>query len=1285
MKIRVFFGLISVAILMLAEAASAAQTDNHVLHAVPPPGTVEIDGKLNDWDLSGQIEVFANYRTRNTYSTKAAAMYDKDYFYLAVLWRDPTPMYNVVDPDFDIGSGWKSDCVELRVRTDIVMHIDCWYSTAKKRPVIKIERGSFNEGPMNLANMVQKYSGMPEGSKEAFTMGDDGKSYTQEIALPWKLITGQGVTVKETGKPFAPPKEYKAGDTFDMGIEFLWGGVDGKTFPIHRYADLLKEGTSSREFFWTAENAWGTVKLEPKGNLKLPPADYGETEAYLQKTEGPIELAYAMPFDGFATLVIEDEQGHRVRNLIGMAQRAKGKQIDHWDCTDEDGKLVSPGKYRFRGLLHQGIDPVYEASYGNPGTPPWDIGDGSGSWLSDLSAPNSVTASKDLMVLGAETAESGYSMLCCDLNGRKKWGDRTFLGIYGLSADEQHVYVFLSAWNVKPTLARVDLQTGKFAPFATKNGEQLRIPVFKEDEKVEWAPGIAVGKEFLAMSISGDANVVRFYDKQSAEVAKEVPVPMPGPLAYDSAGTLYVWSKDKLVKLDGEKLVPVIENAIRWPESVAIDANGQFYLSDRAAQQVKVYGKDGKFVRAIGVEGGRPATGKWQPNGMLNPVSLAIDSQGRLWAAEFDVNPKRFSVWNTTDGKLVKDFIGPTTYGGSGAYADPDDKTRVFGVGCEFKLDYKANKAQAVTALGPALPGFGQLMKIDGREYFMSKMGQLFLNKAGSLKLVATMGSCCAKDFEQVKWLSLAPPGAAHGYATASYIWSDLNDDGKAQAEEVTSGSAWTNWDNLKYPVGGQGYFGSYWLDERFNLYGFSGASTGTSGTGPFITKTALKGWTRGGAPVWDVKNQKLVSDKVGGMGGLCLYLPTEGKVIVGEPITCVRDDGTVLWTFKDNWPGVHGSHNAPIPDRDDQFVGTLGCIGRAKTKLGTVFAMHSNMGRLYLMTTDGLHVASVFVDSRLGGEPYPAEARVGAPMGGVTMGSEWFGGHFFKSEKTDEYYLIAGFNAYNLIKLNGLDSLTAIKGDSITVSAKELRAAEALLQQRAARDAARNTLTIAKAAAAPAVDGKLDEYAKESFVEWAAGPYRARAALSVDAGNLYLAYDVSGDGNPMVNGGKDVNQLFVTGDSVDLQLGTNAAADPGRGGPAVGDLRLLISVCNNEPVAVLYRWTVDGPKQPVRFSCSWRSCDVDSVTVLKDAKIGIARRADGYAVEAAVPLAALGFAPQQGKSYKADLGVIYSDAKGDNRAARVYWANKATGLTSDVPGEIMANPSLWGTAKIAP
>ncbi len=1294
--VRTTLGLV----MLWAAGAGAQQSDNNALHAVPPPKATVVDGKLDDWDLSGQIEIFANYRTRATYSAKVAAMYDKDFFYLSIVWRDPTPLQNMVDANFEIGSGWKSDCIQLRLKTDVPMHLDCWYSTTASKPVINIQYGMHEKKSAFYMPKLEAFAAanaLDVGAKEAFCLGEDGKSYTQELALPWKLITGGAIRWKEGGKPVSERTGYVAGEQFNMGMEFLWGGPDGRTFPIHRYADLVKEGTSSREFFWTAENAWGPVILEPKGHLTLPAPDYASRmEAYLQKTAGPVKLPYTMPFDGFVTLVVENEQGGRVKNVVGMAPRSKGQQTDFWDGTDELGQLVPVGKYRFRGLVHQGIEPVYDATYGTPGTPPWDTGDGAGAWLSDHTPPRAVAAGGDMMVLGAERGESGYAIIGTDLNGRKKWGDRTFIGINSIGADADYVYAYLSAWDVKdPVIGRLELKTGKYAPFATAAGPRLKVPVFKEGEKHEWTPGLAVGPDRIAMPLCGAIQVVRFFDKKTGAIVGELPVPELGAVAYDTKGTLYVWSAGQLMKVVEGKLEPFINQpAQKFPAGIAFDDQGRVFMVERETNQIRMYDNAGTFVRAIGVPGGRPKTGKWQPNGLLNPAALAVDVQGRIWVAEEDSSPKRISVWNSAPSAgstgspqagsgqatgFVRDFIGPTGYGGSGANADPDDKTRVFGSGCEFKLDYATNRATIVAALGDVS---GELMKIQGREYIMSKTGRLYLRTGAALRQVAAVGTPLVKGLGELKDIPLPEvPKGTHGYASYTFMWSDLNDDGTAQPEEVTTGSRWTGWDKMKFPVGTSGYFGSYWLDADFSIVGIATESFGPQGgnpRGPFLTKTPIKGWTKGGAPIWDLANQKVICQDAKLPGPF--YMAADGINVTG--MTGVRDDGTVLWTYKDQWPGVHGSHDAPIPERDDTLIGTLGCIGRVKTPVGTVFGLHSNMGRLYLMTMDGLFVASVFQDCRLGSDPWPSEARRGAPLGGVTMGSEWFGGHLFKSEKTDEYYLIAGFTAYNLIKLNGLATLQALPATKIEVSVKDVQVAEKLQQEGAAKLAAKNALVIAKMPAEAAAKLGMNLFRRDSFVEWSSGPYRIRGAVAVDASTLYLAVDVSGDNNPMVNGGKDVNQLFVTGDSVNLELGANAGADPKRKDAVPGDVRLLISVLDTNPVAVLYRWKVAEGKNPVTFSSPWRSHVVDRVDVIQSAKIQIGRSAGGYNVVASVPLSELGFKPEAGKEYRLDLGVIFSDAKGDNRVARVYWSNKATGLVADVPGEIMATPQLWGTGK---
>lgn len=1258
-----------------APQAFAQQTDNHALHAVPA-GKVVVDGKLDDWDLSGQIDVFANFKTRNTYSAKVAAMYDKDNFYLSIVWRDPTPMYNMVDSSFDIGSGWKSDCLQLRLKTDLVIgDVTCWYSTAAKHPVVNIAYGRFTDGrdkETDVNSFQSITDALKVGAQEAFAMGEDGKSYTQEIALPWKLITGQGAIVKATGKPYREPKSYGPGDTFNMGMEFLWGPPDGRTFPVHRYADLLMPGKSSREFFWTAENAWGPVTLEPKGNLKLPAMEYAASTESLQKTQGPVELYYTMPFDGFATLVIDDAQGHRVKNVIGMAPRAKGKQTDWWDGTDDQGKLMPTGTYTMRGLLHAGIDPVYEAGYGSPGMPPWETADGTGAWMSDHNPNVAVAAGKEMMLLAATGCESGRALVGTDLNGRRKWGESKFQGIAAVAVDDRYAYAGMTsrAWVGvnEPSVGRLLLADGKYAPFATQPKPLLAVTVATKEEKASLR-GLAVSADRLAVALAGP-DVVRFYKKDSMQPLGEVKLVAPGGLAYDKAGTLFAVSGQSVVKIADRQAMPVVTANLEKPMGLALDAQGRIHVADRGPQQVKVFTAAGAFYHAVGVAGGRPLPGKWVAGGMREPNGIAIDPQGRLWVAEETMFPKRFSVWGA-DGKLVTDFIGPSTYGGMGACVDPDDKTRVFGNGCEFKLDYVANKA-TVTANLIDDNIVGELLKINGREYVMSKRGQLYQRRGDALVRVAEMGAgvrMTADGAVQDYWgekrrLPLALAKDADRNRSFSFVWSDLNDDGQMQAEECQTTTA-----NL-----GLGYWGGYWLDEKFSIYTAA----------PVVNTVPLKGWTAAGAPTWDLAQLRTVGKA--GEHPVKIYCADAGKVIVGTPMTCLADDGTKLWSYgPDLFNDVHGSHLAPIPERDDCLCGVLSCIGTAETPLGKAFAMNSNMGRLYIMTTDGLLVGSVFQDCRIGPDAWPNETKAGAPMGGVTMGGEWFGGYFFKAKATGEYYLIAGGTSYNLIKLNGLDKLQAIPAKTVTFTGKDLVAAENLQQERAAAKAAANALVITRIATPAKLDGNLDKYPKESVVSWSAGNAKARGTVATDGASLYLIYDVEGDANPMVNAGKDVTQLFVTGDSVDLQLGANPDANAKRTDAVPGDLRLLISVLDGKPAAVLYRWKTAGAKHPQTFTSPWRQYTVEDVQVLTDATVTINRRANGYTVEAAVPLKTLGFDPQPGKSYKLDLGVIYSDATGTTRALRMYWANKATGLVNDIPGEIMPTPNLWGTAQLAP
>lgn len=50
---------------------------------------------------------------------------------------------------------------------------------------------------------------------------------------------------------------------------------------------------------------------------------------------------------------------------------------------------------------------------------------------------------------------------------------------------------------------------------------------------------------------------------------------------------------------------------------------------------------------------------------------------------------------------------------------------------------------------------------------------------------------------------------------------------------------------------------------------------------------------------------------------------------------------------------------------------------------------------------------------------------------------------------------------------------------------------------------------------------------------------------------------------------------------------------------------------------------------------------------------------------------------PQPGQSLKGDIGVLRGN--GFQTLQRVYWHNKATGITADVPSEAELTPQLCG------
>jgi hypothetical protein len=1351
---------------ILGRNANAQQTDNYEIRALPAPGPVAIDGKLDDWDLSG--EIFSCYDVENLKDKNAvrtSAMYDDNGLYLSFRIKDHTPMQNRFDPVNQPGNGWRSDCVQLRIWTDAdkpygppaggrIMHITAHYYTEGKQAAADIlynnmaDRQNGDEGAVRPA--------VGNGIDLAFQIDPDGKGYTQEMRIDRKRL-------RRDGKP------YKAGESLRMGMEFLWDELSG--MPSHRYADLLNRDYPKRQFFWTGNKAWGEVKFLDQGKVKPSPSVnfLAEPAKMLERqyeTKGVMPLEYELPKDQRVTLVIEKPDGTRVRNLIADYPRKAGKNIDYWDGTDDDGNLVEPGEYRWRGLYRDELDVLYQFSYGNPGNPPWRTHDRRGNWLSDHNRPVGAATDGEWVYLSAFDSERGSTLIGVDETGQRRWnigrnpgGAITVLG--------KHVYMISGGFHRKwkssrkrgkikeegeIRLSRIDARSGKYVAF--KNGSNNHLvatylnkrelpPVPFSGELVEKGAYNADSPrvEAFALAAAGDKlylsmhyeNKIIEIDPETGKATGEIALTKPTGLAGDKQGKLYAISERHVMTLgENNTFKPVVTMGLKAPIGLALDAVGNLYVSDWADQMcVKVFSPKGDLLREVGIKGGRPLEGKYNPNGMFLPWGMTVDGKNRLWVAEWDFSPKRVSVWDAASGKLERQYCGPGYYGGSHNSVDLLNPNHAFSVGNMIDLDWEKGLWRVSGTLWrptKANAFFGckgsiiETITHNGRELVVAlgKTGTFNVSKLGTdgARPLMARGNIASwrewpmpdmilkkmwDDPKMIKWAKQTNPWLFQNRynfphkqfklmceaakrkgrpARTSFLWVDGNGDGLVDEKEL----------RLFAPEEANGLdFKENWrtgYDADLTQYLYT-TSEKDGKTVQNIWRWPVRKWNEAGAPVYDLADAEIYAQAPIDGQIQSIWANSKGEVVSNvNPLTCFTPDGNIKWTHPNRWPGVHGSHTAPKA-KNGLLIGPLYVIGSADLggDIGEVFCFNGNTGKAFIFTMDGLYVGSLFRDKRSAPDAMPNKQRRGMSLMRTTSGGEWFGGQFFRSKLDGKTYVVNGGIGSDISEVSGLDSLRRMPARKVAFTPALLAEAKTL-QDKQKRDRKKehwvklNKLQN-EASKLPLPTGAF-AWGDVKSARWEYDRQRtAEATWTFDDSNLHLCFRNVGDNTPMVNGGNLVNRLFKTGDAAVFEL----RVAPDNRGERIqpGDFRLLFSVFEGKPVAVLYRYKAL-PGEPLAreiFKSPVVETTVDVCKVLDSANIAIDRRPNGYDLRASVPLKELGLKPEAGKSYRGDFGIIHSDVQGQVNDLRMYWANKATGLVDDLGGEAAINPAKWGNFSV--
>ncbi|MBA3939300.1 MAG: hypothetical protein H0X38_17765, partial [Planctomycetes bacterium] len=238
--------------------ASGAATDNHLLLALPTPGPIAVDGRLDDWDASARIPVCADTATlAGTYSAWVMMMYDAQALYVGVDWCDPTPMVNAYDPALDIERRkcFHADSLHLHLRTDRESKlIGYWYTPGGRAAAIALD-GWF---PWDDKPIVYHDALAERGVTEAFQRRADGSGYVQELRIPWAAIVASG-------------RAPQAGERFDCMLDLVWGPDSGHGWPVNHMMDLVAPGAVHTGWFWEVPRIYGQVELAAQGHRAPPP------------------------------------------------------------------------------------------------------------------------------------------------------------------------------------------------------------------------------------------------------------------------------------------------------------------------------------------------------------------------------------------------------------------------------------------------------------------------------------------------------------------------------------------------------------------------------------------------------------------------------------------------------------------------------------------------------------------------------------------------------------------------------------------------------------------------------------------------------------------------------------------------------------------------------------------------------------------------------------------------------------------------------------------------------
>ncbi len=656
----------------------------------------------------------------------------------------------------------------------------------------------------------------PLPSAEAALMAS-ATGYVAEVALPWKSL---GYASMPESFPFDVQVIFSdpAGTT---NVGSVW--LNAVNSPAQTVEDLPTEARLYPE-------TWGVARITA--------APSNTRKAIVNTTANvapgiPIEID--LPADGKVSVVVLDQNGAIVRELMAAADRKAGKLRLEWDGRDRYDEPLPPGAYRWKAIQFDGIHAKFLGSVGASGRPPYRTPDGLGAIGGQHGRPTALASDAGGVYMSNGAEEGQPAMRKIDARtGKALWkrGVGGFGAAMGIAADDD-VACFINMVRVSRTeraydLVRIDPATGKDVNMGSAPA-RLRLDV---PEKAEFG-GIAIVGH-IAWFSEPNENRIRGVDLRTGQWATERKINNPKGLSRFDDNTLLVCAEDRVVKLNvGSGDVSVVLDKLVEPRHAVVDSSGNLYVSQLGEmQQISKFDRAGKLIAHHGREGGKPRVQKqFDPLALDNVTVLAIGPDQNLWMCESSNAPKRF-VRMSLEGKWQEDYYGAVAYNVFGPDLD-DFSTVYYNPGgnesavhfLRTQIDYEAYRANPedpaaawkITAsydltaaadgittnplmVNPAQTGYGHVFAFTGPN------GKRYLFRTSKANRAKTPEGAGLWIWNNDCWQPAA--FLSHDVEKFGKSWSDANADGLPQ-------------DGERYGELPTRTFA--WIDRNLVLHGFDG------------------------------------------------------------------------------------------------------------------------------------------------------------------------------------------------------------------------------------------------------------------------------------------------------------------------------------------------------------------------------------------------------------------------------------------------------------------------------